>query len=153
RRESYSNLSIDDFKRLFSSFCLLTYFERKISFSEVELIDYVRRAIEMEDITVEPAQFINDLFMSVCLLQRAGIEVSFFHRSFQEYFCSLVLLRNQDIDLNVAVTRIITEEINSSIIPMLAQMNLARLEQEWVLPWLTNFLSRIGKANLRNSPS
>jgi len=152
-REIYSKLPIDDFKRLFSCFCFFTYFDAKYSFSESEAASYIQRAIDVEGIAVDKSKFAEDLFLSVCLLQRDGIEISFVHRSFQEYFCALFLLRNSEVDLRSSIAHVIRTYPDSAIVPMIAQMNLDLLEQKWILPFVHDLLKELKDVDLNKSPS
>jgi hypothetical protein len=153
QRESYTKLPIDEFKRLFASFCFFSLFDGKYSFSETQLREYIARAMETEAIGIEIENFISDLLLSVCLLQRDGIEVSFVHRSFQEYFCALFLLSNPEVNLKDAIEHLIRSSPSSSVVGMLAQINLQRVEQEWVTHYVGGILRAVGRTNLLQRPS
>lgn len=89
KRRMHSGLPIDVFKRYFSYFCLLSYFEQKYEFSDTELADYFKRGVNIEGVTLDAELFMRDLLESVCILQRDGLKVVFSHRSFQEFFYGL----------------------------------------------------------------
>ncbi len=59
----------------------------------------MRRAFDFEDKDVSLADsFLRDLLESVCVMQIEGVEYTFTHRSFQEYFAPYFISRSPDVD-------------------------------------------------------
>jgi predicted NACHT family NTPase len=85
KRKFYTTLAEDDFKRLFSTFCLFSYTDMKFAFNSVEVRKYIKSAIEYEQSGVSVDNFLKDLVESTSLLLKEGDNYSFIHRSFQEY--------------------------------------------------------------------
>jgi predicted NACHT family NTPase len=54
KRKSHTGLAIDDFKKCLSSFCLLSYLEKKLIFLEAELRAYLGKALKYENIRAGP---------------------------------------------------------------------------------------------------
>ena len=55
----------------------------------------MRRAFDFEDKDVSLADsFLRDLLKSVCVMQIEGVEYTFTHRSFQEYFAAYFISRS-----------------------------------------------------------
>lgn len=134
QRRRYCNLSIDDFKTIFSNFCALSLFDEKFSFTFEELTKYVKQAfdIETEDLG-GPDEFIKDLLESVCLLQKDGLYYTFVHRSFQEYFAACFLASADFVDLYEIITGLVERSPHSNAVDMLVDMKRDRVEADWVI--------------------
>lgn len=83
-----------------SAFCSFSYIKEKYSFTPEVIqeiagksVKYFNEASDKKYQFLTAEQFILDMQESVCMLQPDGLEISFVHRSFQEYF-SAVLLEN-----------------------------------------------------------
>lgn len=143
KRKSYSNLPIDDFKRIFAAFCIITFSERKMMFSQKEILDYLAQAIEVECINTKATNIFNDLLKSVCIIQQDGNIYTFSHRSFQEYFAAVFLSKTQSVKISRALDEIAVNIYLDNVIRILKELNEERLETEWVLPKLKIMLKRI----------
>jgi hypothetical protein len=74
-----------------------------------------------------------DLIESICLLQQEGFEVSFVHRSFQEYFAA-VFIANSATGF---VSRYLDDadfQTFDNVLPMLMGIAQQRVESEWAVP-------------------
>jgi hypothetical protein len=60
-------------------------------YSRTQLLEYVRKAGEMDGTAIDAENFVRDLYESVCVMQDDGLNKIFAHRSFQEYFCAYSL--------------------------------------------------------------
>ena len=136
KRKSYTGLPIDDFKRLFAAFCILTYSDRKISFSIAQLDKYINQAIKLESVEIDSEKFFKDLIESVCIIQKDGNEYTFTHRSFQEYFSAYFISRSHSIEFSSVLDSIVTGYFSDSVIRMLLELNREKVEMEWILPKL-----------------
>lgn len=81
-------LSVDDFRRVFSTFCLITYYDQAFEFDEELFRRYIRKALDYHQINVPLDDVKNDMCESANLLQKDGLKYIFVHRSFQEYFAA-----------------------------------------------------------------
>lgn len=151
KRKSYTGLPIDDFKRLFAAFCILTYSDRKISFSHQDLIIYIRQAVELESVSVDPQNFFNDLIKSVCIIQKDGNVYTFTHRSFQEYFSAYFISRSQSIDFEGVLDSLVKGYFRDSVIKMLFELNREQIEINWVIPKLRELVPMMCEAADANS--
>jgi len=89
KRDIRTGLSCEDFKRVFAHFCFKSYFREEYEFTEAKLHGYIHDAkekIKINNFKVEDFQ--DDLLHSVCMLVKDGLNYSFSHRSFQEYFAA-----------------------------------------------------------------
>ena len=91
KRETATNLSSSEFKKIFSLFCFNTYFKSKYSFSEEEFRGFVEESISKTINGISSDAFMEDLCMHVCLILKDGLSFTFTHRSFQEYFTSFFI--------------------------------------------------------------
>ncbi len=142
KRKSYSALPADDFKRIFSAFCMITYSERKMSFSYQDIIDHITQSIEIEGSSVNPAAFFNDLVKSVCIIQKDGNIYTFSHRSFQEYFAAYFISKSQSIDVAAVLDKIAMSHFRDNVISMLFELNREQIEALWIIPRLDQILSQ-----------
>ena len=77
RRKMYTNLAINDFKNCLSAVCVSSYFKNKLQFSEAEILNYIRVAAQSEKVEVIERDYLADLLLSVCIMQRDGLFVTF----------------------------------------------------------------------------
>jgi hypothetical protein len=143
-RKSYSSLELEDFKECFSAFCALSYLKEAFSFSKIALGETSTAALAYVKTSklggskriakkVTSSQFTTDLFESVCMLQRDGIEFSFVHRSFQEYFGARFVTTVRREKIKPLLDDYCRRSIDS-VIPMVFDMYREPIEQEWVGP-------------------
>ncbi|WP_246261461.1 NACHT domain-containing protein [Alteromonas ponticola] len=146
KRKSYTSLPIDDFKNIFSAFCIITYTDKKLSFTYNEIIGYISKAIEIEDFEIDARKFFNDLLKSVCIIQRDGNIFTFSHRSFQEYFTAKFLAKSESLDLMKILDNISTNRIADNVLRYTFELNTEKVEKEWILPRLQELTTKTGKA-------
>ena len=146
KRDLKSGLSSQEFKKVFSCFCFMTYLGDKTEFKFDELLDL------FQEIIYKPANFnreayIEDLVSSVCLFYIEGTNYIFTHRSFQEYFAALYLLQMNDEEQKNACKFILENCEDSlktdSVFEMLFDMNPDRFEQNFVLPTLEYIITAV----------
>lgn len=87
------SLSVDDFRVVFSTFCLITYYEYALDFDEIQLRRYAKKAIDYHNVAVDIDDAITDMCESANLIQKDGLKFVFVHRSFQEYFAAECAMR------------------------------------------------------------
>ena len=145
-RPTHSGCTAEEFKRLFSSFCVLTYSKSAFAFSREQAVDYISSALKQQQLKARPKNIISDLIESICLLQEEGFEISFVHRSFQEYFCALFV--------SMAPAGFVFKYLENGkfrvyddVLPMLFGMVPERVEAEWALDAVKNILDTYPKDN------
>lgn len=129
-RENVSDCNKDQFARIFSSFCVLTYSKSQYQFTHDEIIDLLKKVIKQQRIDVNPEFVLADFIESICLLQKEGFEISFVHRSFQEYFCALFLSKSP----SGVIKKYFDSgkfRVKDNVVPMLHSMVPERVEAEW----------------------
>ena len=90
-REFLSRIEEDEFKRLLSYLCFISYYDEVFKFNRNQLSEYINRAVKVSGIKVSVDGFIHDLTKCVCILVYEGSDIVFSHRSFQEYFAACCL--------------------------------------------------------------
>lgn len=144
-RESHSGCSTEQFKQIFSSFCLLTYVKSAFSFDRDKALAYLNAAICQQGLEKSPEIVLFDLIESICLLQEEGFEISFVHRSFQEYF-SAVFIANSGTGF---VQKYLDEgefRTFDNVLPMLMGIAQQRVESEWAIDRINDICSRFPKS-------
>jgi len=99
QRKFKSGLKSDLFKKVFSHFCCLTYYSNELHFSENRLNAIFEKIMNTsEELNkFEPNDYVDDLTNNVCMLVMDGYnQYSFVHRSFQEYFTAVFLIKQTD---------------------------------------------------------
>jgi len=129
-RQSHSSCSTEQFKQIFASFCLLTYTKSAFSFDRDRAIAYLKAALAQQGINKEPEDVLADFVESICLLHQEGFEVSFVHRSFQEYFCA-VFVANAATGFVGRYLNEVDVRTYDNVLPMLMGIAQQRVESEW----------------------
>jgi len=139
QRKTRTGLTREDFKSCFSAFCAMSYLEQNYSFNDATLEETARNAVNYSKQTgkafakVTPKQLIDDLRESVCMLQPDGLEFTFVHRSFQEYFAALFVTNVHGSTAKKIIDRYALR-FGDSVLPMALDMDRETIEKEWVLP-------------------
>lgn len=138
RREMQSRISYDDFRRVFSHFCFLSYCRGKYEFSHDDLVDILRDARELTRVPFDTDRYIYDLESSVCVIYRDGLYYQFAHRSFQEYFSAVFLKELPDEKMEQLACQVVRRDVsraaNDSVFGMLYDMTPQRFENNILLP-------------------
>ncbi|WGE87262.1 NACHT domain-containing protein [Actinobacillus equuli subsp. haemolyticus] len=151
-RKSHSGMDIHDFKKIFSYFCIHTHIMNKISLSEEEANDILKKGLKkIGKDDVKSSNILIDLMRNLCLLNRDGLNVTFSHRSFQEYFSALYIanLPYSDKIYNL-IDKVASCNINN-ICAMLYEMNDDLLENTWISPKIEIILSDSEDNNIDNA--
>ncbi|MCL2360896.1 MAG: hypothetical protein FWC73_03660 [Defluviitaleaceae bacterium] len=142
-RKIESGLRSDLFKKVFSTFCCMTYYNNALSFSEGELISIlskVKEEVAKDGITFDIEKYIRDLTNVVCMLYKEGYTYSFTHRSFQEYFTAVYLKDQTDDIMEKRSLAIIKKSVykatQDETFPMLCGMVKKKFEKNILLPLL-----------------
>ena len=91
KRPTLTDLSLSQGREIISVFSLVSYLKSKSSFSKHELISFLNITQQLVTYDFDTNYFIKDLLRAYCMLLQDGTIYTFSHRSFQEYFFSLLL--------------------------------------------------------------
>lgn len=142
-RKSLTNLDMQQFKVVFSLFCLSTYLNELFALSENDFNKYLEKCLKQtQNQQVSAENLKKELLSNVPLMVQDGINFYFAHRSFQEYFSACYLIHNQDLEYKIFDT-IGQRLLFDDIINMTFDMNQRLLEQKWILPKITKILANI----------
>lgn len=143
-RERKTGLNEDDFAKLFSYFCLLTYSETAFSFTEEEILSYVDESIETCGVSVDRNKFLAETEESVNLLQKEGDQYSFTHRSFQEYFAAFCIANYHQNYIDEIIYEM-PRMHSDSVLMMLNQMNTVAVSENFIKPEANKFKECINR--------
>lgn len=145
-RQLKTGLQLEEFRSSFSAFCGLSYLKSKISFDDDALAKFsqmaAKYAVNAGDIKAEfrGDDFKSDLFNAVCMLQTDGLETTFVHRSFQEYFAAYFAIRLPS-DKMMKVLDAFSERFRDQALLMAFDMSKEIVETSWALPRIDHLLS------------
>ncbi len=142
KRENRTKLAIHDFRKVFSFFCLTSYYATAYEFDDAEILSYLKKAIALGSSNVRPDDMLHDLINCVCLIQRDGLKYAFSHRSFQEFFSAYSLAQYSQDRIEKALTHLVRRP-SDAVIPMLHDMNSAVVEDLFIIPNLTKLLGKL----------
>jgi hypothetical protein len=146
-REFATGLDLDDFKRLFMTFCFTSYVDKRYSFDEALVKRYAEKALLYEDISAAPNDFQHDVIKNICIMHQEGETISFIHRSFQEYFTALFLSKRSIPESYEFVEFIINESADiNECIQMLIDIDSEEFERKFLIKRLTELDRQIDSA-------
>ncbi len=139
KRKMKTNVPLDDFINLTSAFCLFTYSEEAFRFTKSSAISWINKSIDATGIKVDKEDFFSDLGQSVCLLIYDGLEYTFTHRSFQEYFTALFICNypTSNRDLLDSVTK---SRRSDSVFHLAYSINERLIDSVYVIPVVREFV-------------
>jgi len=139
RRHLYSGLDGDDFRSVLSAFCIQTYFNSELTFDNERAIAVLDQSWSLIQTTkrADSATVLKDLTSALCLLVQDGLNLTFAHRSFQEYFAARFLLQaNQKPSRRELFRKLFRRLITDDVAKLLLEMDRAVFEIEFLLPIL-----------------
>lgn len=142
-RTRLTNLDSLDFTRVFSLFCIQTYDKRLFKMSKLDCLSFIEKALKVMEFDIKPEDYFNDLKSATCLMIEEGFDVSFTHRSFQEYFVALYI-STASPEIQTKLINQCWVNINSDqIILLLREMNPDLFERSVLIPKLEDFFKEI----------
>lgn len=148
-REKRSKLDFLDFRKVFSAFCFFTYKNSLHNFSEAKILDYLEKAQKYTGITFKKEDFLQDSIQAICLLVRDGLDVTFSHRSFQEYFTAIFV---SQLTSSKSQKKFVESQLNFDIdtneaMDLLMEISPEIIEKNLIVPEIEKFEKRIGYKN------
>jgi predicted NACHT family NTPase len=152
-RQFYTNLAEDDFKRLFSAFCFVSYIESTFSFERDKALDAIDAALQFDKPVAKAEDFLADLHESVSILVKDGDVYSFLHRSFQEYFVAVFLAERQLPQIGRVFKKIIQEIRGDNVARLLFEINRDAFESRYLMPVLRELRKDVEKVDFEREPA
>ena len=134
QRERRSGLDIQDFARVFAAFCMQSYDTREFSFSQSRALEILDRGKRITQLAFEPRALLDDALQAVCLLVEEGLEITFAHRSFQEYFVARFINSCPTDMKSKLVKHIAPAAPSDAVMGLLHEMDPYVVEQYYILP-------------------
>jgi hypothetical protein len=144
KRKLYTDIPSDEFKKILSYLCLVSYYDQKYEFKIDELKAYVKKGLSIDEISLDVDSFVKDLLESICIMQKDGIPIVFSHRTFQEFFSAFCLARYSIKHVRKILLKFANRP-SDSVIQMLFDMNQELVDVEFVIPTLKEIVGAIRK--------
>jgi len=133
-------LSITEFKRLFATFCAMSYQQGKYEFKQAEFTHYLEQSLRWVNINCNEANKIgasveeikHEIVESVNLMQLDGPVYSFIHRSFQEYFAAYFAVTLQ-VDRTAKLLKVFSRRSTDNALGIAYEMNQKAVEKYYIL--------------------
>lgn len=146
-RERSTNLDIQDFSRVFSLFSLQTYEKRIFKMPRTDCLSFIEKARESLNKNFQADDYLTDLLSAACLLIEDGLEISYSHRSFQEYFVALQISTSAPEIQDLLIERYWKNMTSDNVMFLLAEINPDLVERALIVPHLAKLFNEIGVKN------
>jgi hypothetical protein len=133
RRVRKAPMEVHVLKRTFAYFCAKTYISGALSFDDTSILEELQEAVSFAMVSVDPADFRDDLILNYSMLKRDGLQITFVHRSFQEYFCSVHLSSAKMNDRPAAIKQVAARGEGEQVLRLLYDIAPEMLASEWLL--------------------
>ena len=134
KREYRTGYNKTQFEKILSLFCLASYFDQKIDFSESEILDYVERAKSLdrdEFGSMKADAFLSDARHNVCVIREDGLQIVFTHRKLQEYFAAFCIARVRNKNMK-RVLEHISDRTADEVISMCYELNCEAFREKYL---------------------
>jgi NACHT domain len=152
KRDFDCGLSSDRFRSIFSAFCYRTLAKQEVSFTDEKFRYHLSRAAEVTEIEVDIDKYASDLVSSVCVIMRDGLNLHFIHRSFQEYFAAIFLLRYKGADAFELYVSLFEALNINDVSSMAADIDIQAFEREWAFPACDKIKSELDTFEAKDRP-
>lgn len=122
-RNRRSKLDMLDFRKVFQLFSLQTYDKRLFKMPRTDCLEQIEKSKKLLTFDFEANDYLSDCLEAVCLLIEDGLEISFTHRSFQEYFVALYISTSEEIVQINIIDRFIQNSHSDNVIEILHELS------------------------------
>jgi len=131
KRNLYSKLDKDDFKKILNAFSLLSYSKNKLNFTENEAYNYLKKTKELVTIDFNEKFYLDDLLKSLCIMIKDGNIITFTHRSFQEYFAACYIVDTDQESQKVLIESLFKYKygMGENVLSYIFQIDRTKLEK------------------------
>ena len=157
QRERRTKLDVLQFGRVFSAFSAASYKSTKVRFSTTDAVTFATSAVALTGNTgTSPGDFLEDAKRAVCLLIEDGLDITFVHRSFQEYFTARFIIDTEDTKRKRMIESLCFDNPlkmrTDAVIEMLHEMDPIASYKHYLIPELERIFPG-SKANRKVSPT
>ncbi|MDO3387520.1 NACHT domain-containing protein [Gilvimarinus sp. SDUM040013] len=146
-RTRSTDLDIQDFSKVFSFFSLQTYEKRLFKMPRSQCLEFLEKSKEITGIEFKCEDYLRDLLSAACLMLEDGLDISYSHRSFQEYFVARAILISSPEVQKSLLERYWINMRSDSVIDLLTEMNPDLIERVLIVPKLKYFFDSLGVKN------
>lgn len=150
-KESYKRphcLSINEFRVVFSTFCMFTYYQEKFELREAEIRHYIEKSIKHVNLTKDGDdkicctvdEFMHEVIDAVNLIKKDGMSYLFIHRSFQEFFAAYWVI-NVDFTRTEKILEDFAMRSSDNVLSLAYQMNKAKVDQAYIIPFYDRLMT------------
>jgi len=143
-RNRQSGLDVQDFARIFSLFSLQTYDKRQFKMPRTECLKYIEKSRDALGKTFKVDDYLSDLLSAACLLIEDGLDISYSHRSFQEYFVALHISTTSPELQERLIKRYWVNMTSDNVIELLLEINPDLVERVLFIPIMEELFNEIG---------
>ncbi len=147
-RRIESGLDVEQFRRVLTAFCFISYLEERYSFLQYEALENIKDALKITGFECDSETFLKDLLVTVCLLQRDGNYITFVHRSFQEYFTARFVTTISPGEVFDVMEELMLRGRTDAVVRMALELNEGLIEEKWLLPKLKALDTVLDKGEL-----
>ncbi|HOP06750.1 MAG TPA: NACHT domain-containing protein [candidate division Zixibacteria bacterium] len=146
RRDRKTKLDIMDFGRVFSAFSLRTYNKRELHFPRPGALEHLERCRTIVGLEFKTSDFLDDAHQAVSLLVEDGLELTYAHRSFQEYFVARFIKDAKPDQQKKLLYRFLDTPYHrtDSVLRLTYEMAEDLVERTLIIPEMTKLRKKIG---------
>lgn len=152
-RKRHTNLEIGEFENVFRNLCYVSYFRKDYSFKRKEIIELIGDSMRLAGINENAESFLQDCIISVCLLLVDEPNITFVHRSFQEYFAASFISRYSGPKFARMMDFVAARDLIDNTFVMVCQLNRQGVIRKWAIPAAEAILSEINGIRTESSNS
>lgn len=112
--------------------------------SRLVCLEYIQKSLKLLGIEASPNDYLSDLLSAVCLMIEDGLEITFSHRSFQEYFVAVYISSAAPETQIKLIDRFWINMDSDNVMQLLREINSDLFERCLLVPKLEEFFNELG---------
>lgn len=146
------NVGAEKFTDVRSTFSAFSYFDFGSSMQKNDAITCASRALLFEKVESTPGNFLFDMCTSLSIAIEEGGQISYIHRSFQEYLTAVFLSGREINNWAELVGKIYKRRTQDNVIFLLAEINPDKFRVRFVWPKLKELINEILTIDMDGNP-
>lgn len=139
KRYRLTSVDKDDYIRILEAFAFQTYLDSAISFDRHKAAEYLDKSKQIQQINFESEGFLDDLIKNVCILVVDGVNLTYTHRSFQEYYAARFVRFLKPGVREKMMAAVAARGQQDAVLDLLWEMAPELVERELFIPVLKTF--------------